>query len=119
MGLWLGPNVHLHAQKEDAQRVTISDRRAHESTRKRIMIRRHYQIELLEAAEGMEGILYGPEIDDLMWVKKKSFTIYKMLLKLWTRFFQNYDFKVGVHDFSDIAELIGLKILRKLYKYIF
>ena len=33
MGLSLGPNAHFYAQKEDAQRVTISDRRAQESTR--------------------------------------------------------------------------------------
>ena len=45
--------------------------------------------------------------------------MYKMLLKLWTRFFQNYVFIVGVHDFLDTAEPIGLKILHKLYKYIF
>ena len=28
MGLSVGPNAHLYAQKKDAQRVTISDRRA-------------------------------------------------------------------------------------------
>ena len=30
------------------------------------MIRRRDQIEFLEAAEEMEGILYGPRIDDSM-----------------------------------------------------
>ena len=66
MGLSLGPNAHLYAQKKDAQRVTISDRREQEGTREGRMICRHHQIELLEAAEGMEGILYGPGIDDSM-----------------------------------------------------
>ena len=31
MGLSLGINAHLYAQKKDAERVTISDRRAQES----------------------------------------------------------------------------------------
>ena len=64
MGLSLGPNAYLYAQKEDAERVTISDRRAQESTREERMVCRQHQIELLEAAEGMEGILYCPRIDD-------------------------------------------------------
>jgi len=64
LGLSLGPNAHSFAEKEDAQRITISDRRAHESTREGRMVRRQYQMELLEAAEGMEDLLYGPGIDD-------------------------------------------------------
>ena len=39
--------------------------------------------------------------------------------KLLTRFSQNHVFKVCVHDFSGTAQPIGLKFLRKLYKYIF
>ena len=66
MGLSLEPHAHLYAQKEDAQCVTISDRRAQESTREGKMICRQHQIELLEAAEGMEGILYGPGIHNSM-----------------------------------------------------
>ena len=66
MWLSLCPNAHLYAQKQDAQRVTISDHRAQQSTRERRMIRRQHQIELLEAAEGTEGMLYGTAIDDSM-----------------------------------------------------
>ena len=44
----------------------ISDRRAQESTREGRMIRRQHQIELLEAAERIKSILYGPGIDELM-----------------------------------------------------
>ena len=66
MGLLLGPNAHLYAKKKDAQRGTISDRRAQKSTREGRMIRGQHQIEFLEVAEGMEGILYGPGIDDSM-----------------------------------------------------
>ena len=51
MGLSLGPNAHLYAQKDDAQRVTISHNGAQESTREERMIRRQHQIELLEAAK--------------------------------------------------------------------
>ena len=50
MGLSLGPNANLYVQKEDAQRVTISNRRAQESTREGRMIRRQHQIKLLGAA---------------------------------------------------------------------
>ena len=57
MGLSLGPNAHLYAHKEDADRITISDRRAQGRTREGRMVRRQHQIELLGAAEGMEGIL--------------------------------------------------------------
>ena len=50
---------------------------------------------------------------------RSDFTMCKMLLKLRMRFFQNYVFKVGLHDFLETAESIGLKFLHKLYKYIF
>ena len=40
MELSLEPNAHLYAQKEDAQRLTIFERRAQESTREKRMIRR-------------------------------------------------------------------------------
>ena len=64
MELSQGPNAYLYAQKEDTKRVTISDRRAQENTREGRMVRRQHQIWWLEAAEGMEGVLYGPGIDD-------------------------------------------------------
>jgi len=64
IGLSLGPIAYSFAEKEDAQRVMISDRRAHESTREGRMVRRQHQIEILEAAEGTEDLLYGPGIDD-------------------------------------------------------
>ena len=64
MGQSLGPNAHLYSQKEDVERIMISDRRAQDSTREGIIVRRQHQMELLEAVEGMEGILYGPKIED-------------------------------------------------------
>ncbi|XP_077256710.1 uncharacterized protein LOC143894395, partial [Temnothorax americanus] len=66
IGLLLGPNAHSYAEKEDAERVTIADRRAQENTREGRMVRRQQQNELLEAAERSEGLLYGPGIDDSM-----------------------------------------------------
>lgn len=66
IGITLGPNAHSYAEKEDEQRVTISDIRARESTRDGRMARRQHQLELLEAAEATEGLLYGPGIDDSM-----------------------------------------------------
>ncbi|XP_077256704.1 uncharacterized protein LOC143894388 [Temnothorax americanus] len=66
IGLSLGPNAHSYAEKEDAERVTIADRRAQENTREGRMVRRQQQNELLEAAERSESLLYGPGIDDSM-----------------------------------------------------
>lgn len=66
IGITLGPNAHLYAEKEDEQRVNISDRRARDSTRDGRMARRQHQLELLEANESAEGLLYGPGIDDTM-----------------------------------------------------
>lgn len=64
MGVSAGPNAHSYADREDAQRIRISDLRAHESTREGRMARRQHQIELLEAATAADGLLYGPGIDD-------------------------------------------------------
>ena len=64
MVLSLGPNAHLYAENEDKERVAISDRRAQEPTREERMARRQHQIEILETDEGLEGLLYGPGIDD-------------------------------------------------------
>ncbi|GBP13217.1 N-alpha-acetyltransferase 35, NatC auxiliary subunit [Eumeta japonica] len=58
------PNAHSYAKKDDEQRVNIFDLRARESTRDGRMARRQYQLELLEAAEAAEGVLYGPGIED-------------------------------------------------------
>lgn len=60
MGIPLGPNAHSYAEREDAQRVTISNRRSHESTREGRMVRRQHQLDLLEAAVEAKGLLYGP-----------------------------------------------------------
>lgn len=66
MGVSLGSNAHSYRDKEDAQRIKISDLRSHESTREGRMARRQHQIELLEAANDANGLLYGPGIDDSM-----------------------------------------------------
>lgn len=66
IGITLGPNAHSYAEKEDEKRVSISDLRARESSRDGRMARRQHQLELLEAAESAEGVLYGPGIDNSM-----------------------------------------------------
>ena len=66
MGVTLGPNSHLYAQKEDTHRISILEQRAHECTRERRMVHRQQQIELSEVAVGMENLLYGPGTDDSM-----------------------------------------------------
>lgn len=66
MGITLGPNAYSYAEKEDEKRVNISNIRARENTRDGIMARRQHLLELLEAAEASEGLLYGPGIDDSM-----------------------------------------------------
>ncbi|CAH2093525.1 unnamed protein product [Euphydryas editha] len=66
MGITLGPNAHSYAEKEDEKRVNISNIRARASTRDGRMARRQHQLELLEAAEASEGLLYDPGIDDSM-----------------------------------------------------
>lgn len=66
LGLSIGPNAHSYVEKEDADRVTTSDRRAHEQTREARMAHRQQQINILEAAADIEGLLYGPGIDDSM-----------------------------------------------------
>ncbi|GFU69623.1 uncharacterized protein TNCV_2503431 [Trichonephila clavipes] len=58
--------AHAHIDKEDAQRVIISDAREHGSTRKGGMARRQHQLDLLEATDTVEGPSKGPEIDDTM-----------------------------------------------------
>ena len=64
MGVSAGANAHEYAQKEDEKRVTIADRRAQKATREGRKARRQHRIEVLETAEGMEGLKYGPGIDD-------------------------------------------------------
>ena len=54
MGVTFGPSFHLYAQKKDVNRISISEQRAHESTREGRMVRRQHQIQLLEAALGID-----------------------------------------------------------------
>ena len=74
--------IHSYDEKEDEKRVSISDLRARESTREGRMARRQHQLELLEAAESAEGVLYGPGIDNSMLVKEKIFIPCKVHSKL-------------------------------------
>ncbi|XP_015179220.1 PREDICTED: uncharacterized protein LOC107067854 isoform X1 [Polistes dominula] len=64
LGLSLGTAAHAYVDKEDAERVMISNARAHGSTREGRMARRQHQLDLLEATGTAEGLSYGPEIDD-------------------------------------------------------
>ncbi|XP_067205402.1 uncharacterized protein [Linepithema humile] len=64
IGISCGPNAHNYAEKEDAARIQLSNKRAHENTREGRMLRRQRQIDILEAAVSAEGVLYGPGIDD-------------------------------------------------------
>ncbi|KAI4476148.1 hypothetical protein M0804_013811 [Polistes exclamans] len=66
LGLSLGTAAHDYAQKEDAERVMISDARALGSTREERMARRQHQLDLLEAKDPTQGPSYGPGIDDTM-----------------------------------------------------
>lgn len=52
--------------KKFKEQEEISVPRARESTRDGRMARRQHQLELLEAAESAEGVLYGPGIDNSM-----------------------------------------------------
>lgn len=66
LGLSLGTAAHDYAQKEDEERVMISDARALGSTREERMARRQHQLDLLEAKDPTQGPSYGPGIDDIM-----------------------------------------------------
>ncbi|GFY11801.1 uncharacterized protein TNCV_1529931 [Trichonephila clavipes] len=55
LGLSLGTASHAYVGKEDAERVMISDVRAHGSTRERRMARRQHQLYLLEVTDTSEG----------------------------------------------------------------
>lgn len=66
LGLSLGPNIHAYVEKEDAERISISDARAQGSTREGRMSRRQQQLAVLEANYEAEGPSYGPGIDDSM-----------------------------------------------------
>lgn len=66
LGLSLGTAAHTYAEKEDAERVMISDARAHGSTREERMAQRQHQLDLLEATDTAQGPYYGPGIDDTM-----------------------------------------------------
>ncbi|GFW25495.1 uncharacterized protein TNCV_3722231 [Trichonephila clavipes] len=64
--LSLSITAHVNVNKEDAERVMISDARAHGSSRKGKMAQRHHQLDLLEATDNAEGPSYGSIIDDSM-----------------------------------------------------
>lgn len=66
LGLSLGTSAHNYAEKEDAERVMISNARALGSTREERMARRQHQLDLLEARDPAQGPSYGPGIDDTM-----------------------------------------------------
>ncbi|XP_046737741.1 uncharacterized protein LOC124406385 [Diprion similis] len=64
IGVSCGRNAHEYADKMDEARIALAERRAAESTREGRMLRRQYQISLLQAASSAEELLYGPGIDD-------------------------------------------------------
>ncbi|XP_074103345.1 uncharacterized protein LOC141530232 [Cotesia typhae] len=59
-----GPNSHRYAERMDAARMKVADKRANDNTREGRLQRRHQQIDILEAAMTAEELLYGPGIDD-------------------------------------------------------
>ncbi|GFX62202.1 hypothetical protein TNCV_3305761 [Trichonephila clavipes] len=71
-GLSLDIAADAYVDKEDAERVMISDARAHGSTRKGRMVQRQHLLDLLEATDTIEGPSYGPGIDDTMKVEEKK-----------------------------------------------
>ncbi|GFY67106.1 hypothetical protein TNIN_486551 [Trichonephila inaurata madagascariensis] len=64
LGLSSGTAAHAYIDKEDAERMVISDARAHESTREGRMARRQHHMDLLKAADTTEGPSYSLGIDD-------------------------------------------------------
>ncbi|XP_066583306.1 LOW QUALITY PROTEIN: uncharacterized protein [Prorops nasuta] len=64
IGITCGVNAHYYAQKEENERIALSNQRAEESTREARILRRQQQAEDLEAAMSVEGVLYGPGVDD-------------------------------------------------------
>lgn len=64
LGLNCGPNSHRYAEKTDAVRVKVADKRANDNTREGRMRRRQQQIDILEASRTAEELLYGPGIYD-------------------------------------------------------
>ncbi|KAI4476879.1 hypothetical protein M0804_013206 [Polistes exclamans] len=92
MGFLLGPNAHFFVSKEDAERISISDARAQDSTSEGRMARRQQQLNILEANDEAEGSFYSAGI---------------------------YDTIVGEENFSETAKPIGLKFSHDLLRYIF
>ncbi|GFY66654.1 uncharacterized protein TNIN_394351 [Trichonephila inaurata madagascariensis] len=66
LGLSLGTAAHGYVDKEDSERVMISDARAHGSTREGRMALRQHQLNLLEATDTSEGPSNGRGIDDII-----------------------------------------------------
>lgn len=66
LGVQCGRNSHAYVTKQDESRITIAEQRAQAATKEGRMARRQQQIDILEAANDAEGLLYGPGIDDSM-----------------------------------------------------
>lgn len=64
LGISCGRNMHSYIRQEDKSRIEIAERRVHENTREARMLRRQQQIKVLEAVLDVEGVSYGPGIDD-------------------------------------------------------
>ena len=64
IGLNFVHNAHTYAEKTDAVRISLADKRAAESTREGRLLCRQQQIAFLKSATSTEKLLYGPEIDD-------------------------------------------------------
>ena len=64
LGIHSGPNIHMYATREDAERIRHAEDRARKSTQEARQRRRQEQVGILEAATDAEGLLYGPGIDD-------------------------------------------------------
>ncbi|CAK9801756.1 Histone-lysine N-methyltransferase SETMAR [Anthophora plagiata] len=65
LGVPCGQNAYRYVIREDESRVTVAEQRAQEATREG-RIRRQSQFDYMESAAGVEGLLYGPGIDDSM-----------------------------------------------------
>ena len=61
-----GRDAHTYAEKIDASRISLADKRATENTRERRLLRRQQQIAFLESATCAEELLYEPGIDGSM-----------------------------------------------------
>ena len=72
VGISLGLNAHLYAEKEDAERVTIADRRSRENTHEERMARRQHQIWIIRSCLDSGGFIIWTwnRWLDVSWKKK-------------------------------------------------